>query len=159
MKEKKNSQSFGNSMVSFFQQCFFPYQREMQHLSHKNVIVGNTFNLDSCKILNSDKNLNIHKYRIIKYYHYLKRTHVKEKYRINYSFEIIYICSNPFPNKPLILLVCSASPLKTLFEKEKLLVTSNFSFSHSVFYRFGKLSAVFIKIEIVVCDVFEFRTV
>ena len=35
----------------------------------------------------------------------------------------------PFPNKPLILHVCSASLLKTLCEKEKLLVTSNFSFS------------------------------
>ena len=29
------------------------------------------------------------------------------------------------------------APLKTLWEKEKLLVTSNFSFSHSVFYLFG----------------------
>ena len=29
--------------------------------------------------------------------------------------------------------VCSTSLLKTLWEKEKLLVTSNFSFSHSVF--------------------------
>ena len=27
--------------------------------------------------------------------------------------------------------------LKTLWEKEKLLVTSNFSFSHSVFHLFG----------------------
>ena len=39
----------------------------------------------------------------------------------------------PFPNKPLILRVCSGSLLKTLWEKEKLLVTSNFSFSHSFF--------------------------
>ena len=38
-----------------------------------------------------------------------------------------------FPNKPWFLLVCCASLLKTLWEKEKLLVTSNFSFSHSVF--------------------------
>ena len=29
------------------------------------------------------------------------------------------------------------SLLKTLWEKEKLLVTSNFSFSHSIFYPFG----------------------
>ena len=41
-----------------------------------------------------------------------------------------------FPNKPLYLHVCSTSLLKTLWEKEKLLVTSNFSFSHSVFYPF-----------------------
>ena len=43
-----------------------------------------------------------------------------------------------FPNKPWILHVCSTSLLKTLRGKEKLLVTSNFSFSHSVFYQFGK---------------------
>ena len=52
---------------------------------------------------------------------------------------------NPFPNKPWFLRVCSISLLKTLREKEKLLVTSNFSFSHSVFYPFRKLSAIFIQ--------------
>ena len=40
---------------------------------------------------------------------------------------------NTFPNKPWFLRVCSTSLLKTQWEKEKLLVTSNFSFSHSVF--------------------------
>ena len=44
---------------------------------------------------------------------------------------------NSFPNKPLFSRVCRTSLLKTLWEKEKLLVTSNFSFSHSVFYPFG----------------------
>ena len=44
---------------------------------------------------------------------------------------------NPFPNKPWFLLVCSTSLLKTLWEKVKLLETSNFSFSLSVFYLFG----------------------
>ena len=39
---------------------------------------------------------------------------------------------NPFPNEPWFLRVCSTSLWKTLWEKEKLLVTSNFSFSHSV---------------------------
>ena len=43
---------------------------------------------------------------------------------------------NPFPNKPWFLRVCSASLLKTLWEKDELLVTSNSSFSHSVFYPF-----------------------
>ena len=43
---------------------------------------------------------------------------------------------NPFPNKPWFLRVCSTSLLKTLWEKEKLLVTSNFSFSRCVFYPF-----------------------
>ena len=66
---------------------------------------------------------------------------------------------NPFPNKPWFLRVCSTSLLKTLWEKEKLLVTSNFSFSHSVFYPFKELSAIFVKFKIVVCKVFEFGRV
>ena len=60
-------------------------------------------------------------------------------------------CVNPFPNKPWFLRVCSASLLKTLWEKEKLLVKSNLSFSHSVFYPFVELFAILIKSEIVVC--------
>ena len=40
---------------------------------------------------------------------------------------------NPLPNKPCFLRVCSTSLSKTLWEKEKLLVTSNFSFSHQRF--------------------------
>ena len=63
---------------------------------------------------------------------------------------------NPFPNKPWFLRVCSLSLLKTLWEKEKLLITSNFSFSHSVFYPFGELTTIFITFEIVICKLFEF---
>ena len=66
---------------------------------------------------------------------------------------------NPFPNKPWFLRVCSTSLLKTLWEKEKLLVTSNFFFSHSVFYPFRELSVIYIKFEIVVCKLFQFRSV
>ena len=66
------------------------------------------------------------------------------------------ICFKPFPNKPWFLRVCSTSLLKTLWNKEKLLVTSNFSFSHSVFYLFRGLSAIFIKFKIVVCKLFQF---
>ena len=65
----------------------------------------------------------------------------------------------PFPNKPWFLSVTCTSLLKTLWEKEKLLVTSNFSSSHSVFYPFGQLSAILIKLEIVVCQCFEFERV
>ena len=62
---------------------------------------------------------------------------------------------NPFPNTPWFLLVCSTCLLKTLWEKKKLLVTSNFFFSHSVFYRFRKLPAIFIKFGIVVRKLFQ----
>ena len=66
---------------------------------------------------------------------------------------------NPFPNKPWFLRVCSTSLLKALWEKEKLLVTSNFSFSHSVFYPFWELSAIFVKWKNVVCKLFQFGRV
>ena len=58
---------------------------------------------------------------------------------------------NPLPNKPWVLRVSSASLLRTLWKKEKLLITSNFSFSHSVFYPFGELSDIFAKFEMFVC--------
>ena len=38
--------------------------------------------------------------------------------------------------------------LKSLWENEKLLVTSNFSCSHSVFYPFGELCAIFIELSL-----------
>ena len=66
---------------------------------------------------------------------------------------------NPFPNKPWFLHVCSISLLKTLWEKEKLLLTSNFSFSHSVFYPFEEFSTIFIKFEVVVCILSQFARV
>ena len=65
---------------------------------------------------------------------------------------------NPFQTSPG-LRVCCTSLLKTLREKEKLLVTSNFSFSHSVFCPFWELSDIFIKFKIVVCKVFQFGRV
>ena len=58
---------------------------------------------------------------------------------------------NPFQSSTILL--------KTLWEKDKLLVTNFFSVSHSVFYPFGELSAVLIKFEIVVCKLFQFGPV
>ena len=66
---------------------------------------------------------------------------------------------NPFPNKPWFLRVWSTSLLKTLCEKEKLLVTSNISISHSVFYPFEELPSFFVKFEIVICKLFQFGRV
>ena len=47
--------------------------------------------------------------------------------------------------------VCSRGIFRTLWEKEKLLVSSNLSFSQIALYPFGELSGIFIKFEIVVC--------
>ena len=80
-------------------------------------------------------------------------------YLIFYIRIIFFLSFNPIPNKPWIFHVCIITLLKTLWEKQKLLITSNFSFSPSVFYPFGELSAIFIQFEIVVCKVFQFGRV
>ena len=64
---------------------------------------------------------------------------------------------NSFPNKPWFSRVCNVSLLKTLWKKEKLLVMSNFSFSHCVFFPFWKLSAIFIIFELLSANSFSFK--
>ena len=54
-----------------------------------------------------------------------------------WKFKMAHILINPFPHNEAFWRPWETSLLKTLWEKEKLLVTSNFSFSHSVFYPFG----------------------
>ena len=81
------------------------------------------------------------------------------RWLVDDALEVKTSSFNPFPNKSLFLRVCSTSLLKTLWEKERLLETSNFSFSHSVFYPVITLSAVFIKFKIVVCKHFQFGRV
>ena len=63
---------------------------------------------------------------------------------------------NPFPNKPWFSRICSKNLSKTLWEKEKLLVMSNFSFYHSVFYRFGELSAISLNLKLLSANSFSF---
>ena len=54
--------------------------------------------------------------------------------RTCYYLLVEMLCNlNPFLNKPWFLHVCSTSLLKTLWKKEKLLVTSNSSFSPQFF--------------------------
>ena len=66
---------------------------------------------------------------------------------------------NPFPHKDTFWRPWETSLLKTLWEKEKLLITSNFSFTHRVFYQFRELFAIYIKFKIVVCRLFQFGPV
>ena len=70
-----------------------------------------------------------------------------------------YYVFNPFPHSNTFWHLWETMLLKTLWEKEKLLVTSNFSFTHSVFYPFRELSAIFIKFKIVVYRLFRFKPV
>ena len=66
---------------------------------------------------------------------------------------------NPFPNKHWFSRVCSTSLLKTLWEKEKLLVAKIFSFFRSVFYPFQAFSVIFLEFKTVVCKLFQFGRV
>ena len=52
---------------------------------------------------------------------------------------------------PGFLHVCNTNLSKTPWEKKKLLLTSNFSFSQCVLYSFGEHSAIFIKFKIAIC--------
>ena len=73
-------------------------------------------------------------------------------------YSLLLTTLNPFPKKPWFLRVCSTSLLKTQWEKENLLVTSNFSFFHSFFYPFRKTSTIFINFKIVVCELFQLES-
>ena len=56
----------------------------------------------------------------------------------------------PFPKQALVFMCPHYKSFKSMWEKEK--------FSHSVFYPFGKLkiSAIYIKFEVVVCKHFQY---
>ena len=62
---------------------------------------------------------------------------VKHHLGYNNVSSALFFFFNPFPNKPWFLYVCGFSLTKTLWEKKKLLLMTNFSFSHSVFYFFA----------------------
>ena len=62
---------------------------------------------------------------------------------------------NPFPNKPWFSCVCSTSLLKTLWEKEKLLVRAISPFPTA----FSTLSTIFSYFKIVVSKLFQFGRV
>ena len=79
--------------------------------------------------------------------------------KLSLGFVITNSEFKPFRSKPWFIRVCSTSLQKTLREKEKLLVTRNFSFSHSVFYPFWELFTIFIRLKIVVCKLFHFGRV
>ena len=77
-----------------------------------------------------------------------KLNHAVKKKGLGWRNQRIFVM--PFPNKPWFLRVCSTSLLKTLWKKEKLLVTSNFSFSPQCFLTVCRTFCHFIKLEIVV---------
>ena len=133
------------SIFSFSHNVFFPSLYKFQVSINFILSSVNAFNLGRSRILSFGEELNI-----------IQSINLSISQSVNHHAKCAL---NPFPNKPWFLRVFPVSLLKTLREKEKLLVTSNFSFSHSVFYPFREVSAIFIKFIIVVCKLFEFGRV
>ena len=80
--------------------------------------------------------------------------------QIHVSWTTIFFFFNQyFPKQALVFTCLQYSLLKTLCEKEKLLVTSNLSFSHNVFCPFERLPAIFINSEIAICEIIRFGSV
>ena len=125
------------SIFSFAHIVFYSFQHKFQFLNHYLFIICKCFefgqgqNFVVCRLIKSLANVSHSPKETLRFYHL---THIE--------FPFMYF--NPFPNKPLFLRVCSTSLLKTLWEKEKLLVTSNFSFSQCIlpiwrtFYNFDQ---------------------
>ena len=123
-------------------QAFPPYPLLFSTLLKTNLIFWITLNLLSANAFNLDKSVILLFGNGLS----LSKTLWKKAFQIRSQvLGLQRISFNPFPNKPWFLRVCSTGLLKTLWEKEKLLVTSNFSFSHSVFYPYENFFAILIK--------------
>ena len=88
-----------------------------------------------------------------KFLHFPLFLHFSDNYL---NSTILNLMSIPLPHNETFWRLLETSLLKTLWEKEKLLIMSNFSFTHSVFYQFRELSAIYIKFKIVVCKLVQF---
>ena len=126
--EKENwekDKNVGNQHLLLFQQCFFFL---FFAISKTNSIIWALSKLSSANTLNLNKSTflveperDVH----LPCSHYTQNT----IYQRNHL--------TPFPNKPWFLHVCNTSLLKKMPEKEKLLVTSNFSISQCVLLIWG----------------------
>ena len=82
--------------------------------------------------------------------------HFKET--LHFLFKSYLLFANPltlFQTSPGFYESAETSYLKTLWEKEKLLVMSNFSLSHSVFNPFGEFFAIFVIFEMLSANAFS----
>ena len=74
---------------------------------------------------------------------------------IGYSFVMVcfFFFFSPFPKQALVFTCLQYRSFENTVGKGAI-VTSNFSFSYSVFYLFGELFDILIKLKIVVCKLF-----
>ena len=85
----------------------------------------------------------------------LNITNIYMKVQISDTKELLFMPAT-FPKQALAFTCLQNKSYGNTVRKKKMLVTSNFSFTHSVFYPFEELSAIFIKFKIVVYKFFQF---
>ena len=147
-----------------------PSKKVITILAAFNLSSANAFNLVSSKILSFGKELKTQSYSKIFFMKSRKQLYRQFKdnkfcnsiapylftTRVVKTLKVAFNSSfDPFPIKSWSLHGYSRSLLKTLWEKEKLLITSNFSFSQC-FSQFGEFFAILIKFEVVLFKVFQF---
>ena len=101
------------SIFSFFHNVFYLYKNKSEHFSNVYFVIFKCFEFGRVQNFAIGKR-------------------VKELTRILLLRRQLLTLSK---TSPCFSRVCSTSLLKTLWEKEKMLLTINFSFSHSVFKR------------------------
>ena len=139
-----------NRRKSWFNSIFFSCDKLFYPLKNKGSFYlssANAFVLDRFKILssvNQKTNEQFLLFLIVFSTYFNKFSPVSSNLNLmsanSFTLDESKICCfervNPFPHNDTFRRPWETSLLKTLWEKEKLLVTSNFSFSHSVFYPF-----------------------
>ena len=106
------------TIPTFNDSAFSPFPTMFSTHLKKNFCVSVTFIVSSANALNLDQSINLSSGKGLKYFSFRKMSNVKALYHTMSTFD--------GPEKDRLL--------KTLWEKEKMLVTSIFFFSHNVFY-------------------------
>ena len=138
------------SIFYFSHNVFYPSQNKFQLFSN--------IYFSSASVFNSDlsENLSFGKEFISFYLFLVLFIFVQVGFEMGVTYKSFLSSSSTLSQtSPCFYVSAVQIFLKTLWEKEKLLVTSNFSFFPRVYYPFEDLSAIFMKLKIVVCKLFQ----
>ena len=126
---------FGKSNFSLSHSVFYLFWELFAIFIEFKIVVCKLFEFRRIKYLLFRKDLIECYFMFQSLYKHNWHRHVFRSTSALYAKSLIssHISVNPFPHNDIFWRPWETSLLKTLLEKEKLLITSNFSFSHSVF--------------------------
>ena len=123
-----------SSIFSFFPQCFLLYVVQIPQFEPRlNFLSANVFNFDKSPFSSLG--------------------------RVNFTFVRHYVVWQPFPPYILILTYWRKNVLGKHCKNVKLLILSNFTFLHNVFYVICNLKSFNSHISVVICSFFEYGAV